>query len=38
MSKLRITNELYKTYDAYLKNKYKVKINYNALDNVINYF
>ena len=38
ISKLRITNELFKTYDSYLKNKYNVKINYNALDNVKNYF
>ena len=38
ISKSRIKNELYKTYDAYLKSKYKVKINYNALDSVKNYF
>ena len=38
MSKSRIRNELYKTYDTYLKNKYKVKINYSVLDNVKNYF
>ena len=29
---------LYNTYDIYLKNKYEIKINYKALDNIKNYF
>ena len=38
LSKLRITSSLYNSYDVYLKNKYKIDINYKALDNVKNYF
>jgi len=38
LSKLKLTNDLYGTYDNYLKNKYKIKINYNALNNIKNYF
>ena len=38
LSKLRITSYLYNSYDVYLKNKYKIDINYKALDNVKNYF
>ena len=33
-----IPSDLYNTYDTYLRKKYKVKINYNALDNIKNYF
>ena len=38
LSKDQITNSLYNTYDAYLKKKYKVDINYKALDAINNYF
>ena len=38
LSKVKIKNELYDTYDYYLKNKYKIDINYKALDEVKNYF
>ena len=38
LSKVRITSALYNSYDIYLKNKYKIDINYKALDNVKNYF
>ena len=38
LSKIKIANSLYNTYDSYLRNKYKININYNALDNVKNYF
>ena len=36
LSKTEIINSIYSTYDRYLKNKYEVKINYNALDSVKN--
>ena len=38
LSKLKLTGDLYNTYDSYLKNKYKIKINYNILNNIKNYF
>ena len=38
LSKIRMANNLYNTYDIYLKNKYEIKINYKALDNIKNYF
>ena len=38
LSKIKITNELYNTYDNYIKKKYKIDINYQALDLVKNYF
>lgn len=38
LSKINITNSLYKTYDGYLKNKYNVNINYKELNRVKNYF
>ena len=38
LSKLKITSSLYNSYDVYLKNKYKIDINYKALDSVKNYF
>jgi len=37
LSKDKIVNRLYSTYDAYLKNKYKIDINYKALDGIQNY-
>ena len=38
ISKIKIVNELYKTYDNLLKKRYKIDINYQALDTVKNYF
>ena len=38
LSKVKITNELYNTYDNYIKKRYKIDINYQALDLVKNYF
>ena len=38
LSKVKITRNLYNTYDIYLRSKYKIDINYKALDNVKNYF
>ena len=38
LSKVKITSNLYNTYDVYLRSKYKIDINYKALDNVKNYF
>ena len=38
LSKNEISDDLYNTYNSYLKNKYKVNINYKALDNTKNYF
>ena len=38
LSKIKIRNELYNTYDFYLKNKYQIDINFKALDSVKNYF
>ena len=37
LSKLKITSDLFNTYDSFLKNKYKIEINYKALENVKNY-
>ena len=36
ISKDRITSSLYNTYNSYLKSKYKININYNALDSIKN--
>ena len=36
--KLNLSNKLFNTYDAYIKKKYKIDINYNALNTVKNYF
>lgn len=36
LSKTRIATNLYNTYDSYLRKKYKIDINYNALDSVKN--
>ena len=38
LSKVKLTSELFNTYDFYIKNKYKIDINYKALDVVKNYF
>ena len=38
LSKSKITRDLYNTYDSYLKNKYKIDINYIALESVKNNF
>ena len=38
LSQAKIVNELYNTYDSYIKSKYKIDINYQALDVVKNYF
>ena len=36
LAKVKMMNNLYNTYDLYLNEKYEIKINYNALDNVVN--
>ena len=38
LSKSKITSRLFNTYDHYIKMKYKIDINYKALDTVKNYF
>ena len=38
LSKIKITNGLFNTYDNYIKKRYKIDINYKALDTVKNYF
>ena len=38
LAKIKITNELFNTYDSYIKKRYNIDINYKALDNVKNYF
>ena len=38
ISREKVKKNLYKTYDAYLNNKYEIDINYKALDGVSNYF
>jgi len=38
LSKAKMSDNLYNTYDSYLQKKYKININYNALDNIKNYF
>ena len=38
LSKVKLISNLYNTYDLYLKNKYKVDINYKTLDRINNYF
>ena len=38
LSKNIMTKSLYNTYDTYLANKYKININYKALDRIKNYF
>ena len=38
LSKIGIANQLYNTYDMYIKNKYKIEINYKTLETVKNSF
>ena len=38
LSKIKIANELFNTYDNYIRNKYKIDINYKALKTVKSYF
>ena len=38
LSRKKITNNLFNTYDKYIKKKYEIDINYKALDVVKNYF
>ena len=38
LAKLKIASELFNTYDNYIKKRYKIDINYQALDTVKNYF
>ena len=38
LSKIKMTNELYNTYDDYIRKRYKIDINYQALDIVKNRF
>jgi len=33
-----MTNDLYNTFDNYIRNKYEIDINYEALKTVKNYF
>ena len=38
LSKAKITNGLFNTYDSFIKKRYKIDINYKALDTVKNYY
>ena len=38
LSKTKVTNELYNTYDYYIRKRYKIDINYQTLDEVKNRF
>ena len=38
LSRIKITNDLYETYDKYIKKRYKIDINYKSLEIVKNYF
>ena len=38
LSKIKMTGEIYNTYDTYIKERYKIEINYKTLDTVKNYF
>ncbi|RZO48357.1 MAG: hypothetical protein EVA76_03555 [Candidatus Pelagibacterales bacterium] len=38
LAKRKIVNELYNSYDSYIKKKYKIDINYQALDTVKSYY
>ena len=38
LSRIRIVNALYTTYDNYIKKRYEIDINYQALNTVKNYF
>jgi len=38
LSQTKIVNDLYNSYDDYLKKKYEIDINYKSLDTIKNYF
>ena len=38
LSKDKITDDLYNTYNSYLENKYEININYQTLAKTKNYF
>ena len=38
LARTKITNDLYNTYDYYIKKRYKIDINYQTLDTVKNYY
>ena len=38
LSKIKIARDLYNTYDNYLSKRYKIDINYKAVDTIKNYF
>ena len=38
LSGLKLSNELFNTYDSYIRKKYKIDINYKTLNTVKNYF
>tara|TARA_B100001123_G_C15253073_1_gene1003535 strand:- start:312 stop:1760 length:1449 start_codon:yes stop_codon:yes gene_type:complete len=38
LTKVQIRNELFDTYDNYIRSKYEIDVNYKALDTVKNYF
>ena len=38
LSKAKIVSELYNAYDGYIKRRYNIDINYQALDKIKNYF
>mgnify|MGYP001212315251 CR=1 FL=1 len=38
LTKLKMTTDLFNTYDSYVKNKYKIDINYQALNSVKNFY
>ena len=38
LTKLEITNQLYKTYDKLIKERYEIDINYQTLNTVKDYF
>ena len=38
LSRIKITEELYNTYDNYIKKRYKIDINYQTLDELKNRF
>ena len=38
LSRLKLSNELFNTYDSYIRKKYKIDINYKTLNTVKNYF
>ena len=37
-TRMKLINDIYKTYDKYLSNKYKVNVNNNAVERVKKYF